>query len=399
MSTWPIQLSTARADPAAGRGSPSLTFFLLGIGSFLALYLPQPLLPDLDRQFGTQPSITGLVMTAALLGFALAGLLPEGDPARTLRRAMWLTVAGSVAAALSPHFAVLLAARTAEGVGVGMLVAGALVEVPRRLPVGEAARVNGAFIAGTAMGGLGGRAAGYTGLFLGWRGAFLVGAAATLLLVGLTLRWLRSTGGGEGRGAGAGGPGRVPVSLLVAGLFILFVNVGLFDLLPYRLTGPAFHLSPRLADLVYLVYVLGSASGYVTGLAVARWGARLVIVAVAAWGVTALLVLLTDQLAVAIVGAAGTITATTGLHSAHSGWVARYGRAAVGRYLTIYYIGGAVAAPLTAYTFQRWGWPGVIAPLAAAWALVGLLALARQQPDRPQRQQPERGALPPGVTG
>jgi MFS transporter, YNFM family, putative membrane transport protein len=343
--------------------------------------------------------VTGLVMTAALLGFAVAGLLHEGDPQRTLRRAMWLTILGSVAAAFSPHFLVLLGARALEGVGVGMLVAGALVEVQRRLPSAQAARVNGAFIAGTAMGGLGGRAAGYTGLFLGWRGAFLVGAAATLLLVGVTLRWLGRDAGGPASRPGGAGPGRVPVSLLVAGLFILFVNVGLFDLLPYRLTGPAFHLSPRLADLVYLVYVLGSASGFVTGLAVARWGARVVIVAVAAWGVAALLVLLSDVLPIAIVGAAGAITATTGLHSAHSGWAARYGRAAVGRYLTIYYVGGAAAAPLTAFTFQRWGWPGVILPLAAAWALVGLLALARKQPDRPQREQPQAGLPPPGGAG
>lgn len=338
-------------------------------------------------------------MTAALLGFALAGLLGEGDPQRTLRRAMWLTVAGSLAAAASPHLLLLVAARALEGVGVGMLIAGGLAEVPRRLPAGEAARVNGALIAGSALGGLGGRAAGYTGLFLGWRGAFLVGAAATLALVGLTLRWLGE--GAEQRRPGYGSPaaGRVPASLFAAGLFILFVNVGLFDLLPYRLTGPGFRLPARVADLVYLVYILGSASGLLAGALVARWGARIVIVGVAAAGVGSLLVMLTDQLALAVVGAAGTIAATTGLHAAHSGWAARFGRMAVGRYLTAYYVGGAAAAPLTAYTYQRWGWPGVVLPLAGAWTLVGLLAIARQQPDRPQGAEPDRGLVPPGATG
>jgi YNFM family putative membrane transporter len=338
-------------------------------------------------------------MTAALLGFAFAGLLGEGEPQRALRRAMWLTVAGSITAALSPHFLVLLAARTIEGVGVGLLVAGALAEVPRRLPPLEAARVNGALIAGTAMGGLGGRAAGYSGLFLSWRGAFLVGAAATLALVGMTLSWLGGDAGSTRTEAAGAGQGPLPLSLVAAGLFILFVNVGLFDLLPYRLTGPVFRLRPEQADLVYLVYLLGAGFSFLTGLAVGRWGARFVIVAVAAGGVGALLLLLTDQLAFVVAGAAGSICATTSLHSAHSGWVARYGRTAVGRYLTVYYVGGAAAAPLTAYTFQRWGWAGVILPLAGAWSLVGLLALARKQPDRPERQQPDRRVVPPGATG
>lgn len=383
----------------ARAGRPGLTFFLLGLGCFLALYLPQPLLPDLDREFGTQPSVTGLAMTAALLGFAVAGLLREGDPARTLRLAMWVTVGGSLLAALSPAFAVLLVARAAQGAGVGMLVAGALAEVPRRLPHAEATRVNGALIAGTALGGLGGRAAGYTGLFLTWRGAFLVGGAATLLLVATALRWLGGSGGGAASDSTPPPAGRVPLSLLAAGLFILFVNVGLFDLLPYRLTAPPFRLPARVADLVYLVYLVGSGFSFLTGMAVARWGARPVIVATALGGVASLLVLLPGSLAAFVVGAAGTICATTGLHSAHSGWAATYGRAAVGRYLTAYYIGGAAAAPLTAATFQRWGWAGAVLPLAAAWALVALLAVARQEPDRAQRQEADRGLPPAGVAG
>jgi YNFM family putative membrane transporter len=338
-------------------------------------------------------------MTAALLGFALAGLLGEGDPQRALRRAMWLTVVGSVSAALSPHFLVLLAARTLEGIGVGLLVAGALAEVPRRLPPLEATRVNAALIAGTAMGGLGGRAAGYSGLFLSWRGAFLVGAVTTLGLVGMTLNWLGRDTGTARSASAATGQGRPPLSLVAAGLFILFVNVGLFDLLPYRLTGPAFRLPPEQADLVYLVYLLGVGFTFLAGLAIGRWGARAVIMAVAAGGVGALLLLLSNQLVFAVVGAAGSICATTGLHAAHSGWLARYGRQAVGWYLTVYYIGGAAAAPLTAYAFQRWGWPGVILCLAGAWSLVGLLALARKQPDRPERQEPDRGVVPPGATG
>jgi len=144
-----------------------LPYFGLGLGAFLALYLPQPLLPELDRDLGTSPAVTGLVMTAALLGFAAAGLLPEGAPARTLRLATWLIVVSSVLAAASPAIGVLLAARAAQGVGVGLLVAGGLADVARRLHPAAAGRVTGALLAGTALGGLGGRLAGYSGILLG----------------------------------------------------------------------------------------------------------------------------------------------------------------------------------------------------------------------------------------
>ena len=107
-------------------------------------------------------------MTAGLLGFAVAGLLPEGDPARTLRRAMWLIVAASLVAALSPVFAVLLLARAAQGVGVGLLVAGGLADIARNHPASLGGRLTGSLIGGTAIGGLLSRLTGYSALWLGW---------------------------------------------------------------------------------------------------------------------------------------------------------------------------------------------------------------------------------------
>ena len=149
-------------------------------------------------------------MTAALLGFAVAGLLREGDPHRTLRRALWLTALAGAVAALSPNLWVLLAARAGQGVGIGLLVAGGLADVPRRLPPGAAGRVTGAMISGTALGGLLGRAAGYAGLFLTWRGAFALGAAGVLAVVAASLSRLARDAPPASTAAPAGRPGRTP---------------------------------------------------------------------------------------------------------------------------------------------------------------------------------------------
>lgn len=374
-------------------------YFGLGVGAFLALYLPQPLLPDLDRSLGTSPTVTGLVMTASLLGFAAAGLLPEGEPARTLRRATWLAVAGSVLAAASPDIVVLLVARAAQGVGIGLLVAGGLADVPRRLPPSQAGRFTGALIAGTALGGLASRLVGYTGHFLTWRGAFLLGGAGVLVVVLLSLRALPLRRG-PAAAVTAGRPARPPATLVIAGFFILFVSVGMFDLLPYRLAGPPFRLSPLVGDLVYLAFVPATFTGVLAGRAIDRFGRRTVVLATAVAAIVLMLVGLLPSLVAIAVAAAAAICGTVSLHIAHSGAAAAHGRATVGRYLAAYYVGGAAAAPLLAAAYLHWGWPGVVLPLCGTTLVVGVLAflpLAREHADRAQRQEPDAGIPPAGA--
>lgn len=337
-------------------------------------------------------------MTAALLGFAAAGILPEGEPARTLRRATWLTVGASLIAALSPDVWLLLPARAAQGIGIGLLVAGGLADVPRRMPPAMAGRVTGAMIAGTALGGLGGRLVGYTGNFLSWRGAFLLGGAGVLLVVLLSLRALPLSAPAPQRPKTTR-TASSPLLLIVAGSFILFVSVGMFDLLPYRLGGPPFNLPPLLGDLVYLVFVPATFTSVVAGRAIDRFGRRTVILATAVIDVSLMLVGLFPSLAAVAVAAASAISGTVSLHVAHSGAAAAYGRATVGRYLTAYYIGGAAAAPLMAASYLRWGWSGVILPLCAATLIVAGLALVRDQLHGAQGQQLDSGVTPAGPPG
>ena len=315
-------------------------------------------------------------MTAGLLGFALSGLLPEGDPGRTLRRSMWLIVVASAVAALSPHFVVLLLARSGQGVGVGLLVAGGLADIARRNPASLGGRLTGSLIGGTAIGGLLSRLTGYSALWLGWRAAFALGGGLALALLSVALNRLagRSAETGRTEVVSPREGGAAPLGLIVAGLGILFVNIAVFDLLPYRLAGPPFHLPAALADLVYLAFVPALLTASVAGRAIDRFGARAVVLATAGLGIACLLVGLLPSLFAVAVMATGSISGAVAFHTSHSGAAAARGRVAVGRYLTAYYIGGALAAPLIAAAYQAWGWTGAVLPLCAAWTGVGLLA-------------------------
>lgn len=361
------------------------------------------MLPVLDRAFGTPPPVTGLTMTAALLGFAISGLLPEGDPERTLRRAMWLVVIASGLAAASPLFAVLLTARAAQGLGVGYLIAGGLADIARRHPGASGGRLTGSMIAGTAIGGLLSRLTGYSALWLGWRASFAIGGVLALGLVSFALN--RPHGAPRHSDpvlAGRSGPdrresppasGRTPAGLVIAGLGILFVNIAVFDLLPYRLATRPFDLPPAIADFVYLAFVPAMITAGIAGRAIDRFGARATVLATVLLGIGCLLLGLLPWLGAAAVMATGSISGAVALHTAHSGAAAAQGRVAVGRYLTAYYVGGALAAPLMATTYQRLGWSGVVLPLCAVWMAVGLLA-AFSPPSR-WRPGSGQGAQPP----
>src|SRR5262249_59852357 len=95
----------------------------------------------------------------------------------------------------------------------------------------------------------------------------------------------------------AGRPASSPLSLIIAGCCILFVSVGMFDLLPYRLGGPPFNLPPLLGDLIYLAFVPATFARVVAGQAIDRFGRRVVILATAVFDVTLMLVGLFPSLA------------------------------------------------------------------------------------------------------
>ncbi|GAC1579321.1 MAG: MFS transporter [Candidatus Dormibacteria bacterium] len=347
-------------------------YFVLGAGAFLALYLPQPILPILDAAFHTRPVVTGLTMTVALVGFAVSGLLPEGDPERTLRRALWLIVGGSALAAVSPVIVVLFVARGMQGVGVGLVIAGALSDVAKRHSAKVAGTLTGAVIAGTAIGGFASRLLGYMAIFTNWRVAFAVDGVVVLAAMTYALPALRS---GEPIASTHLPHPRLPWGLICGGLGILLVNIGMFDLLPYRLEGAPFHLPQFQADLVYLAFIPAVFTAGLAGWAVDRIGARRVVVIAVALGGTLMLTSLWTSVSTTAVAAVASIGATTAIHTCYSGAAASHGRGAVGRYLAAYYMGGAAGAPIAAAAFQAWGWTGALVVLLTAWVLVAAIAI------------------------
>ena len=185
--------TTTAADPVR-------TLYVATCGTLLVLAVFSAFVVavgDSSRSFGAGIASQAWALSAMSLGLA-AALLTAGSLAddlgygRVLTSSTGLLGATSIAGALAPDMAVLIAARVMQGVAGGGVLAASLGSIGRVFPAG-AARTRATAIWGAAVGaGITAgplAAAGLQGA-LGWRSGFWVeaGAAAALMIAASSLR-------------------------------------------------------------------------------------------------------------------------------------------------------------------------------------------------------------------
>nr|WP_279591172.1 MFS transporter [Modestobacter marinus] len=171
------------------------------------------------------------------------------------------------------------------------------------------------------------------------------------------------------------------------GGFVAVYNAGTF-----RLESAPYSLTPAVAGLVFLAYLLGSASSPTAGWLADRMGRRVVVPgAVALMAVGIALTLPTPLWCVVL----GLCVLTVGFFAAHgvaSGWVAaraQLGGRPVGQAASLYsfwyYVGSSVGGTLAGRAWQDAGWPGValLAGGCATAALLLTVALGRTRSLQP----------------
>ncbi|MGY1842779.1 MFS transporter [Modestobacter sp. SYSU DS0875] len=374
--------------------------FLAGLAVFATLYAPQAMLPELTRALGVSPAASTLAISVST-GALAVGLLVLGPVSdrrgRTpvLHACLAATAVLAVLTVFAPAWWVLLVLRGLQGFALAGLPAVAVAYLREELHTSVSGRAIGLYVSGTAIGGLSGRL--LTGLLTelgGWRAA-LAGVAVLAVGCAVAVRLLLPPArrfvplAREGRlvrqlTAAFTDPALLAlygVAALLMGGFVAVYNAGTF-----RLESAPYSLSPAIAGLVFLAYLLGSASSPVAGWLADRHGRRVVVPgAVAVMGAGIALTAPTPLWCVVL----GLCVLTTGFFAAHgvaSGWVAaraqRGGRPvgqAASLYSFWYYVGSSVGGTLAGRAWQDGGWPPV-ALLAGCCTLVALalsLALGR----------------------
>ncbi|WP_344593208.1 MFS transporter [Actinomadura vinacea] len=157
--------------------------------------LPVGLLTPMSDSLRTTEGMAGLTLTitglvAAVSAPLLTALLRAYDRRTVLCALMGVLALGNAAAAWSPDFAVMVAARVLVGIGMGGVWAIAAPLPARLVPAKSVASATSLVFSGIAVASVLGVPAGtYLGALLGWRAAFLV-AAALAVLVLLALAFL-----------------------------------------------------------------------------------------------------------------------------------------------------------------------------------------------------------------
>ncbi len=362
-----------------------------GFCTFLNLYAPQALLPELAREFGVGAAAISAMVTAGTLAIALTAPF-TGAAADVLGRKRLITAA--MFAVTVPMIMVTLASdvhtivvwRFIQGLLLPPIFTVALAYVGDEWPPAEIAGVAGIYVAGSSMGGFCGRfIPGVLADLIGWRSAFLVLAALGLagaVLVALRLpserRFVRSEGF-LASGLQMLRHLRNPqlLATYAVGFGVLFNFIAIFTYVSFYLAAPPYNFSPTLLGAVFLTYLVGTLSAPLTGRAVARFGRRLFMIGVIAVWAAGLALLLASPVAVIVLGLS--LCAGCGMlcQATSTGYVtasAHEGRSsAIGLYVSAFYVGGSVGGYLAGVAWSAAGWAAVVALSAAVLAMMGMI--------------------------
>jgi len=319
-----------------------------------------------------------------------AGALSDALGRKTVMAAsLAAAAAATVAIAFAPNWPTLIALRALTGLALSGVPAVAMAYLAEEMDRSAIGLAMGLYIAGSTLGGMGGRlaVAGIADLG-GWRaGVGAVGAFSLVcsILFALTLppqraavpkaHFLAIWPAIRLHLADPGLRNLYALAFLVMGAFVTTYNY-----IGFRLEAPPFSLSQASIGLVFVIYLVGAVAAPTAGELAGRYGRRRVIGPAIVLMPLGALATLSDNLWLTIFGVGLVTAGFFGGHSIASSWIglrAEKARAqASALYLFFYYLGSSVAGTLGGVVLIRAGWPGVAA-FVGAMALLALLVALR----------------------
>jgi predicted MFS family arabinose efflux permease len=324
-----------------------------GFCSFLNLYSPQALLPELAREFGVGAADISAIMTASTLAIALTAPFTGAvadviGRKRLIGAAMLAIMIATAGASLASGVTALIAWRFIQGLLLPPIFAVTVAYIGDEWPRRAVAGVAGIYVTGSSLGGFGGRfIPGVLADQVGWRGAFLTLAGLSLLGAIVVIALLPKERGfvrSEGlRASGAQMLRHLANSQLLAtyaiGFGVLFNFIAVFTYVSFHLAAPPYGFSSTLLGAIFVTYLGGAAAAPMTGWAIARFGRRNFIIAILTVWVLGTLLLLARPVAAIMAGLAlfavcGMLCQT--LSTGYVAAIAKEGRSsAVGLYVDV----------------------------------------------------------------
>lgn len=357
------------------------------IGAFLHLYAPQPVLPVIAAEYGAGPTQASLIITAGTLAVAatapfIGALSDVLGRKRVIITAMALLIVPATMTALSETLHQLIVWRFVHGLLLPPIFTVTIAYIGHEFSPREANGVFGLYTAASSVGGFVGRfIPGMLTDHFGWRGGFIALACGSVIcfaMVALLLtperRFIRASNLGASL-LQMFGHLRNPrlLSIYAVGFGVLFNFIATFTYLTFHLAAPPFNRSPAFLASIFVVYLLGAAASLWLGRAIAWLGRRDFVLWVLAFWAGGMLISLIPWIPAIILTLVMASVCGILVQAVSTSFVAVSARtgtsAAVGLYVTSFYIGGTFGGWLPGLAYEAGGWPFSLA------LVIGMLAI------------------------
>jgi MFS transporter, YNFM family, putative membrane transport protein len=376
-----------------------LALFLCGCAAFLNLYATQSILQIFAAQFQISAKAAGWSITVTTLAVALTApfvsrLTGRFEQRAVIAAAALLLALPTLMTAYADSFAEVLVWRFVEGILIPVVFATSVAYIGDRWSGGTVTEVTSLYVAGTVLGGFAGRfVTGVMTEYVGWREAFELLAALSLMVGGFIQFLLPANRARAKRLSGSvSGVFRQPLLAAYAvGFCVLFSQVATFTYAGLYLGLPPFNLGPAALGTLYMVFLLALVVIPIAGrLSKARPHGQL-LTGAALFGVSGSALTLVPSLWCIVTGLALSSTGVFLAQAAANAFTTATARdnkaAAVGVYLTCYYLGGSCGAIAPALIWEQWGWAGCVALIMGFQLLTLVIALTGWRPAQPLRER------------
>ena len=349
--------------------------FALVSASFTNIYVTQPVLPVLQREFSADMVLVSFSVSAVILGIAISnlpfGFLADRLPIHPIiLTGGVLVAAGGLVCALTKELWILIGARFLQGIFIPSLTTCLAAYLAKTLPLARLNVVMGSYVSATVLGGLCGRLlGGFIHPPLHWRYAFVSASALTLMATITAVRGLPRTSNETAQRHNPTGLlelmkrwDLLRIYLCATGSFAIFSSV--FNYLPYRLAARPFGFSTERTTLLYLVYVVGIFIGPTAGRICNRFGNGNTLLTGSFVLGGALALILLPSITSVILGLLCTCAGFFTIHAAAVGSLNRKLSSGQGRanalYVLFYYMGGWLGITGSGFAYKQGGWNALI---------------------------------------
>ncbi len=361
----------------------TIAIIIIGICAFINLYAIQPILPLLTEVFHASKLMISLTVTTSTAGVALAApfvgrFANKLGLKKLIVTSTLLLGLATFLAASSKTLNQLIFWRFIQGIITPAIFVIAVTYINEEWRSKRAGSAMATYITGTVLGGFSGRIlVALTESRLGWRGCFLM-LGLINILGAIVIKVLLPTEQNYVKQENTTHyitilrdhlKNRPLVSIYFVGFCVLFSLLGIFNYLTFRLAAKPFNLSTASLGFIFFVYLFGAIFTPLSGKWIDRYGQRSTLSTAVIIAISGLLLTLTNNLVLIILGLAifctGIFIAQTTANSFIGKVVNSHQAMAVGLYVTCYYLGGSAGSLVLGWFWQLGGW----------WACVILVVL------------------------